>query len=446
MVYLHLNAKTTEAPRDSGDAKAAAPAVPEAAAEGESPAAVHGEPSYALGNGDVSLHVTRRAGHMAPVRFRIGKRWVEPYALAPWQPHEIDQSLPPILRVLRGDYFCLPFGSSKGVKDVHGETANGTWDLVANGAGRMILEMDVQSPKCRVRKTLSLKAGHRAVYQEHRIEGLQGRYNLGHHAILEFPEKGGPYHVNTSPFRFGSVKPDPFSDPLAREYGALKTGARFSSLAKVPLANGGTTSLQRYPARKGFEDLVLMASRPGDFAWTAATLDGYVWISLKDPRTLPSTLFWISNGGRHAPPWNGTHLRRLGLEEVCGHFSDGLEASRKNLLRAHGVPTTLAFKSKEPKSIRLIHLVHPVPRKFGMVTAVEKGASGTEITVTGSDGQTVNVPVDWVFLHGKPWKRQVKISEQPIDESDTGKIASEVVLDTLDRLVPGGQEHRGTKA
>ena len=63
-----------------------------------------------------------------------------------------------------------------------------------------------------------------------------------------------------------------------------------------------------------------MVAKPGDFAWTAATLDGYVWISLKDPRTLPSTLFWISNGGRHGEPWNGRHLRRLGLEEICGHF------------------------------------------------------------------------------------------------------------------------------
>ncbi|MEO6097875.1 MAG: hypothetical protein ABIW76_20340 [Fibrobacteria bacterium] len=368
--------------------------------DGEDLEVVHGEPSFRLANRLVELHLTQRAGHMGPVRFRLGKRWVQPYALAPWKPAELGAELPPILRVLRGDYFCLPFGSSKGIADVHGETANQAWELIEKGLGRLSLEMRVGTPACTVRKTLSIKEGQRAVYQEHRIEGLQGRYNFGHHAILQFPDKGGPFHVNTSPFRYGSVKPEAFSDPLAREYGALKTGGRFTSLGKVPLANGGFTSLQEYPARQGFEDLIMVSSKPGDFAWSAATLDGYLWISLKDPRTLPSTLFWISNGGRHAAPWNGRHLRRLALEEVCGHFSDGLEISRKDRLKAEGVPTTLAFKSKEAKSIRNIHVVHPVGSGFGRVERIDTGRNGTYITVTGSQGKTTRVSVDWAFLHG----------------------------------------------
>src|SRR5688500_3286948 len=39
---------------------------------------VHGEPSYSLGNRDVELFVTRRGGHLGPVRFRLGRRWVKP--------------------------------------------------------------------------------------------------------------------------------------------------------------------------------------------------------------------------------------------------------------------------------------------------------------------------------------------------------------------------------
>src|SRR5258706_10241482 len=119
----------------------------------------------------------------------------------------------------------------------------------------------------------------------------------------------------------------------------------------------------------------MVSSNPGEFAWSAATLDGYVWISLKDPRTLPSTLFWISNGGRHGAPWNGRHLGRLALEEVCGHFSDGLEISKQNRLKAEGVPTTLAFKAKEAKSIRNIHLVHPVGPGFGRVERIDPGGN-----------------------------------------------------------------------
>jgi hypothetical protein len=391
---------------DGAAVPAPAPTTPVALAAsiaeltGDSLPVIHGEPSFALSNRDVELWLTRRGGHMGPVRFRLGKRWVQPYALAPWRPDDIGPGFPPILRVLRGDWFCLPFGSSKGVRDVHGETANEAWEAVETSAARLVVEMKVKVPACTVRKTLSIREGHRAVYQEHRIEGLQGRYNFGHHAVLRFPEEGGPYHVNVSPFRFGSVKPEPFSDPLAREYGALKTGARFRSLARVPLATGGTTSLHDYPARRGFEDLIMVSSEPGDFAWSAATLDGYVWLSLKDPRTLPSTLFWISNGGRHAPPWSGRHLNRLAIEDVCSHYSDGLEAARRNALKAEGVPTTLHFRAKAATSIRCIHAVHPVGKGFGRVERVERDADGTEITVTGSGGRSVRVPVDWAFLHG----------------------------------------------
>jgi hypothetical protein len=377
---------------------------PDDSAAGQSETAglplVHGEPSFALSNKDVELSLTRLGGHMGPVRFRLGKRWVQPYALAPWLPQELGREFPPVLRVLRGDYFCLPFGESKGIRYGHGETANEAWEPIENGTGRLVLEMKVNEPDCKVTKTLSIKEGQRAVYQDHRIEGLQGRFNFGHHAILQFPEKGGPFHVNTSPFKYGSVKPDAFSNPLQREYGALKTGGRFTHLNKVPLANGGFTTLQEYPARQGFEDLIMVASKPGEFAWTAATLDGYVWLSLKDPRTLPNTLFWHSNGGRHGAPWNGRHLRRLGLEEVCGYFSDGLEICRKNLLKAQGVATTLAFKAKEAKSIRNIHVVHPVGSGFGRVEKVERGENGTYIIATGSQGKAVRVPVDWAFLHG----------------------------------------------
>jgi hypothetical protein len=361
---------------------------------------VHGEPSFALKGRDVELWLTRRGGHMAPVRFRVGKRWVEPYALAPWRPDGIGEEFPPVLKVLRGDYLCLPFGESKGIRYGHGETANEAWEPVESSDARLVVEMKVKRPSCTVRKTLSIREGHRAVYQEHRIEGLQGRFNFGHHAILKFPETGGPYHVNVSPFKFGRVKPDAFSNPLAREYGALKTGARFKDLGKVPLANGGTADLRAYPARRGFEDLILVASRPGDFAWTAATLDGYVWLSLKDPRVLPSTMFWMTNGGRHAEPWNGRHLGRLGLEEVCSHYSDGLETARKDLLKAQGVPTTMAFTAKEPKSIRSIHVVHAVPKAFGRVEKVERDPDGGHVVATGSGGTRVRIPVDWGFLHG----------------------------------------------
>lgn len=359
---------------------------------------IHGEPSYRLRGQKIDLAITRRGGHMAPVRFALGDRWVEPFSMAPWKPKDCPKKTPAILRVLRGDFFCLPFGADTSTAHVHGESANRKWEVVASDEQMLQLRIRLKKQEGTITKTIRLEPGQRAIYQEHLIEGVSGRFNFGHHAILQFPDTGGPCFVNVSPIRFGATRPDSFTDPAIGEYGALKVGARFRSLDQVPLATGGRTSLRRYPARAGFEDLVMVTSKGGDFAWTAATLDGYLWLSLKDPRLLPSTLFWFTNGGRHYPPWNGKHRNRLGLEEVCSHFNDGPIESRRDLLAAEKIPTAHHFNPKQPTKVRLIQLVHPVPRGFGMVTKVMRNRGGG-LTVTGSGKKEVEVPVNWSFLY-----------------------------------------------
>ena len=359
---------------------------------------VHGARSFWLKNDRVELFLTETGGHLGPVAFKLKHRWVRPYSLPPWTATEVSKDVQPIIKIARGDFFCLPFGESRGIPYVHGDTANLDWRPVEVDFNQLVLEMEMKTIKGKVRKIITLNPGHRAVYQEHLVQGLQGRYNYGNHAIIEFPEKGGPFHINTSPFRFGQVKPDAFSNPAIGEYSALKTGARFDSLESVPLADGGKTSLSRYPARPGFEDLVMVTSDSEKLAWTAVTLDGYIWFSLKDPRVLPSTLFWISNGGRHSEPWNGRHRNRIGLEEVNSHFCDGLQQSRRNLLADQNISTTGHFSARKPKSIRIVQAVHPVPRGFGKVVAIAPDAAGVAVTVTGSSRRKVVVPVNWRFL------------------------------------------------
>lgn len=362
---------------------------------------VHGAEGWALRLGDVELHVTELGGHLAPVRFRLGDRWVSPYALAPWRPDEVDVTLPPILRVLRGDFFCLPFGASPSYPVVHGETANGTWRPVSASVQELVLQLNCGELGGKVTKRLRLQAEHRAVYQEHVLEGFAGRFNLGHHAILEFPASGGPYPVSVSPFHFGAVKGGDYDNPAIGEYGCLQVGARFSDLRAVPRRDGGVADLGLYPAREGFEDLAMVASVPGPLAWTAAVLDGYVWFALKDPAVLPSTLFWISNGGRHTEPWRGRHRRRLGLEEVCSHFSDGLEISRENGLADAGVPTTLALSPQVPTAIRVVQAVHPVPAGFGRVVDLVPATDRDAVTLRDEHGTEIEVPVAWRWIEGR---------------------------------------------
>jgi hypothetical protein len=335
---------------------------------------IYGENSDTLTTDLVEVSITRRAGHLAPVTFQLGDRKVSPYALAPWQPGEIDPSLPELLLVLRGDFLCFPFGGSA-ERPPHGVTANRQWSLVEKDAHSICLSISDVDGGASVEKQVSLRDGETAIYQQHRITGADGVYNYGNHPILDFsqlPEGAG--RVSVSPFRWGSVYPGLFSNPENREYGALKPGAIFTDLHEVPLANGGTTDLTRYPARKGFDDLVMMVSQPATdeqpFAWSAAVLDGYVWFSLKNPVDFPATLFWISNGGRHAEPWNGRHLGRLGIEEVCSHFSDGPDISRENRLTDFEIPTARRFSPETPVALRIIQGVVAVPEGFGAVTAI----------------------------------------------------------------------------
>ncbi len=362
---------------------------------------IHGEPSWCLSHDRVSLQVACRGGHLAPVKFKLGSRTVSPYSLAPWTRDEVDPCLPDLLKVLRGDFFCFPFGAQKDAPP-HGVAANADWKVVAGGDEVLHLGMDDPDSGAWLEKILSLREGETAIYCDHRISKAEGRYSYGNHPILDFtgiPEGEG--RVSISPFRWGSVYTGVFSNPLNREYQALKQGAEFSDLQAVPLASGGTTDLTRYPARQGFEDLVMMANMPATpeqpFAWSAVVFDGYLWFSLKNPADFPATIFWITNGGRHGEPWNGRHLGRLGVEEVLSHFADGVDISRTDPLKDVGVPTTREFRKDETVSLRTIQAVAEVPAGFGMVTSIVPAGPG-KVKISGDSGQSIETAIDWNFV------------------------------------------------
>jgi hypothetical protein len=359
---------------------------------------IHGAPSFSLSNGLVSLHVTRDGGHLAPVHFTLGERVVSPYALAPWEPDEIGADLPVLLKSLRGDFLCLPFGPQE-QGPPHGETANGAWELVSESADSITLGIDATDISARVEKTISLRPDETAVYVSHRIAGLEGDWSYGTHPILDLsglPE--GAARVSVSPFRWASVYPEWFSNPGDGANQALKIGAVFPDLTEVPLEAGGTTDLTRYPARPATDDLVMMVSEPATeaqpFAWSACVMDGYVWFSLKNPADFPATMFWLSNGGRAAAPWDGRHTARLGIEDVCSHFCDGVDVSRKDLLRNLSIPTVRSFSKDTPVTLHTIHAVAAVPDGFGKVESIAP-VGENEVIITGTEGGTVSAKVAW---------------------------------------------------
>ena len=183
-----------------------------------------------------------------------------------------------------------------------------------------------------------------------------------------------------------------FEFPEQGGYSWLKVGAEFTSLEQVPTLDGRTADLTRYPARRGFEDLVILVSDAEQpFAWTAVTFpkEGYVWFALKDPRVLRETVFWISNGGRHYPPWSGRHVNVMGLEEVCSYFHFGLaESAKSNPLSAKGIPTRITLDARKPLVVPYVTGVAMVPRGFDGVASIRAAAGDRAIVMESASGRS----------------------------------------------------------
>jgi hypothetical protein len=170
----------------------------------------------------------------------------------------------------------------------------------------------------------------------------------------------------------------------------------------VPTQSGECTDLSFFPARRGFEDLVLLESddRP-PLAWTAVTFpaEGYVWFALKDPRVLRQTILWLSNGGRHYPPWNGRHVNVLGVEEVTSYFHYGLaESVRKNPLSAKGGATFFRLHPNRPLVANYIMAIAPIPRGFDRVARIVPPTDAQSVRLESRSGKAIRVPLDVGFM------------------------------------------------
>jgi len=373
---------------------------------------IHGQPSWRFASDRVEAAITRQGGDLAPVRFRLPHGVVEPYSIAPWAEEKPAPKIPSLLQTLRGDFFCAPFGGNENAyrgehHPAHGETANAPWKLESFRKSKteteLHLSLETKVRPGRVDKTLRLRQGETAVYCRHVLSNMSGKMNLGHHATLKFPDAAGSGLIDTSPISFAQVLPTVFEKPAERGYSSLKPGAVFSSLDQVPAADGTVADLSRYPARRGFEDLVMVVHEATpDFAWTAVTFPAqrYVWFALKDPRVLRSTVLWISNGGRHYPPWSGRHVNVMGLEDVTSYFHYGIaESVRPNPVSRRGIATHLTLQADAPLAVNYIMAVAAIPRGWGRVKAITPDSHG--VTLHPDKGHAVHVPLDSNFLYSK---------------------------------------------
>jgi hypothetical protein len=104
----------------------------------------------------------------------------------------------------------------------------------------------------------------------------------------------------------------------------LAPGATFEQLGAVPLADGGTADLTRYPQPQDSEELLQLMALSGPV--TAHYIDQHWALTLDwDRALLPDLMLWVSHRGRLQAPWNGRHWA-LGVEPVNGAFDLGCVA------------------------------------------------------------------------------------------------------------------------
>lgn len=360
--------------------------------------------TFELASDLVRLEVTETGAQLGEVTFTLQgeggqpSRLVRPMHTAPWAGEALDD-VPPMLRVLRGDFFAAPFGDSDLLADEdrpHGRSANGTWHQASRDDGRLELALDGQIMGAAVRKVIELRHGEPVVYQRHVLEGGSGRLPLGHHAMLRAHDE---LRLSFAPWSFAGTPPQPIERPPEGR-SALRYPQRFSDLSCALLADGGEIDLTRYPTLDSHEDLWMLVSQPGQqVAWTAATSasGGWVWFSLKDRRTLPQTVVWLSNGGRDYPPFSGRHRKVIGLEEVCAYFHLGHRASvAHNELSREGIPTSIRLEPDRPTVVPYIFGLASIPPGFGPVANLH--LEPDRVVLEGKEGATRQVPCDVTFL------------------------------------------------
>lgn len=348
----------------------------------------------------VALGVTEEGGHLDAVRFRTERGVVAPMHVAPWAGENLPADVPPILRILRGDFFCAPFGDSDLLPEetrVHGSPANAPWRRLAGDDHRLELELTVPILGARLVKRVCLRPGHAMVYQEHDFEGGTGRIPAGHHAMLRAPE---PLALGFSRWVWGGTPPAALEPDPRRGRSLLAYPQTFDDLARVRLADGRTADLRQFPALAGHDDLLMLIADPArPLAWSAATAPrrGWVWFALKSPRSLRGTVLWLSHGGRQYPPWSGRHTHTLGIEEVTALFNLGHRASiADNPLSRQGHPTAIELRPARRVRIRYAFGLVAAPPGFGRVQSLDPEPGG--VTLTDEHGTRITAPCDPGFV------------------------------------------------
>lgn len=322
---------------------------------------------------------------------------IRPLHQAPWSPDEVPSDAPPHQRWLRGDFLAAPMGP--GPDGLHGLAANGDWQVLASDPCTLRAVLDGAVQGASVIKELSVSESHPFIYQRHLFIGGTGALPVANHAMIALP---GPAKLSFSRKRWWESLADPPETDRGRSH--LAYPRRAEDAAEFPAADGSSVNLHRYPWAPAHEDFVTGVEDPSSpLGWTAVVRpdQGDLVLSLRNPKALPMTMLWHSNGGRDYAPWNGRHRGCLGVEEGAALPVLGLSARETpDPLTAAGQPALVTLDPMGTVDVR--HILGAIHWPSGQSVAGVM-LDGDCLTVTGDWGAERRLPIrgTWLQLAAK---------------------------------------------
>jgi hypothetical protein len=294
---------------------------------------------------------------LGPAWFRLPDgREIQPFAVAPWSDDTTPEHdrLPGLLRRLRGEWPCVPFGvaSSRELpaewtggpafdadRWPHGYGANHDWSLVARDDSRIEIVIDYppDHPVRRLRRTVEGVPGKPQLSCSLEIEmRAAAELCLALHPVFRLPHQPRSAELVVRGLRAGRTYPVR-GDATSR----VQPDASFERLSAVP-AEEGTRDLSLLPFAEPEEELLQVAADAGEVTLLNHA-EGYAVSLTYDATLFPTVVLWMANGGNTAYPWNG-RFQALGIEPARAAFDLGSEASlAANPWQRAGVPTAIAL-------------------------------------------------------------------------------------------------------
>lgn len=309
-------------------------------------------------------------GMVAPVDFwSEDHRIISPLVVAPWlddQDNMAYHELPGLMRGLRGEWPCIPFGSPAPDLDLphrwarlqntnlehalgddfHGFASHNTWHVTGQTVDSVELTIDYPEShdvQRLVRRLYGVKDQMALKFELSISVRRPCALPIALHPIFRLPVQINAADLETGPFEQGFVFPKPVETGVSR----LVPDSSFVNLQAVP-AETGPVSLAQFPLPYATEELVQLCGTKGCISLHNHA-ESYTATLRFDPEVFPSTVLWISNGGRRAYPWNGRFIA-IGIEPVCSAFDLGPHVSNnpQNPIAQEGYATSVELSPEYP--------------------------------------------------------------------------------------------------